>query len=168
MLPRRLQIVDEKLKNGHFRSGFQELEKVYDSSNPLDRVFMAEFLLRMEGADKAQTLARQILETTNIHVSVQARACAVLALSLVRVNLVGEVIKLLERAVHLATKAGDHDLLCKAQIELLVAKFNLFGPTSLGTLPAEVWRNVRSSGDPSLFSLLHCRFGTLEGLRGAL
>jgi two-component system response regulator AtoC len=168
MFPRRLRAVEEKRQSGLFRHSLDELQNIYDSKNLLDRVLMAELLLRTESSGRAQTIARQILEASQVPVAVQARAGIVLGLALVRVNQIGDAVRSFERAVHLASKADDHELLCWGQTELLVAKFDLFGPASLGTLPADAWRNVQSSGDPNLFALLHCRLAALEALRGAV
>jgi DNA-binding NtrC family response regulator/tetratricopeptide (TPR) repeat protein len=164
----RLLLVEDKIKNGYFRLALEELMKSYNVNAAADQVIRAELLLRTEGAERAQPLARQILESKGIGALVKARASMVLALSLIRTNSPNETLKLLEQSVHLATTADDKDLACRAQIELLVAKFDRFGPAGLGTLPVEVWRSVRSIGDPRLFSMLHCRLGTMEALRGSL
>jgi DNA-binding NtrC family response regulator/tetratricopeptide (TPR) repeat protein len=167
-LPRRLNVVNERLQRGYFRDSLNELRKVYDASNASDQVLMAELLLRTESSDRAQTIATQVLKSTSIPIPLQAKASLLLGIALGRVNRLSDAIKALERAIHLAAKSDQHQLLCLGQIHLLIAKFDLFGPASLGTLPGDTWLSVQSSGDPTLLAQLHCRLAALEGLRGAL
>jgi DNA-binding NtrC family response regulator len=168
MAPRRLQKVDEKLRSGYLRDGLEELRRVYDPKQPGDRVLMAELLIETEGQEQIRTLVGDLIERPGVDPSVRSRACNTLAMALRRENRLSEAVSLHERAVHYASNCRDGSLLCRAQVLLLTLKFDLFGPSSMGTLPADVLTSAISAGDPLLPPLIHCYFAGLEGRRGAL
>jgi transcriptional regulator with PAS, ATPase and Fis domain len=167
MTPRRLYVVIEKLKTGYLGESLTEFRRVYDEKIPSDRVLMAELLVETEGPEQIRGLVEPLVELAKADPEIRARACATLAVALRRQNRLPEAVRLLERAVRFATSGNDPGRLCRMQLLLLIAKFDLFGPASLGTLPVDIWRSALTAGDPVLFALIHCRIAGLEGRRGA-
>jgi transcriptional regulator with PAS, ATPase and Fis domain len=167
MAPRRLQKVDERFRSGFLRESLEELKRVYDPKMPGDRVLMAELLIETEGQEQTRTLVGELLESSKVDPSLRSRAFLALGTALRRENRLPDGLQNFERAVHFARKSGDVGLLCRTQLLLMTAKFDLFGPAALGTLPAEVWRAARAAGDAHLLAMVHCRVGAMEGRRGA-
>jgi DNA-binding NtrC family response regulator len=167
MPPRKLHVVNERFRAGYLEESLKELRRVYDPKIPADRVLMAELLIETEGQEQIRSLIGQYADLATIESSVRARAYLTLATALRRENRLSEAIRLHERAVRVASGSGDVAVMCRAQLLLMSAKFELFGPSSLGTLAAETWQSAMSSGDSLLLALVHCHFAGFEGRRGA-
>lgn len=167
MPPRRLHVVNERFRAGYLEESLKELRRVYDPKTPADRVLMAELLLETEGQEQIRSLIGQYVDLPTLEASVRARAYMALATALRRENRLSEAIRLQERAVRMASGSGDAAVMCRTQLLLMSAKFELFGPASLGTLAAETWQSAMSSGDSLLLALVHCHFAGFEGRRGA-
>ncbi len=165
---RRLELIERTWRKGQLREARDELVRVYDARNPADRALMAVLVVDIEGPQRVHGLVKGLLDSNGVSGLVQARACIALGVACRRENRPGEAVRLFERATHLASKGRDAHTLCLAQLYLLVAKFDLFGPATLGTLPDDAWRSALASGDSGLLALWHCRLAGMEGRRGAL
>jgi DNA-binding NtrC family response regulator/tetratricopeptide (TPR) repeat protein len=166
-LPRRLWIVNEALRNGRLREGLEALTRVYEERNSLDRVLMADLLLNTKGPGQAERVLNRVVNETALPPDLRAMAHRSLGTALIYRNRFGEAVGSFERAVHFARKANDSREICEAQLGLLAAKVDCFGPTAVGTLMTEAFRSVQAAGDPHLLALLHFRVAVLEGRRGA-
>lgn len=167
-LPRRLQAVEERLSAGQFRAGLEELGHVYDQSCHADRILMAELLLRTGERSKSETLVLGLIHVPSIDASLKAKCYEHLAyITKQREGLI-QSIRLYEKSLRLAERAGDLAQVCRTQLWLIAAKADAYGPDALGTLPSEVAWNVLRCGGSSLRLLLHTTFAEVEGRRGAL
>jgi DNA-binding NtrC family response regulator/tetratricopeptide (TPR) repeat protein len=165
--PRRLWIVNEALMGGRLREALETLTRVYEERNPLDRLLMAELLLNTKGPNHAIPTLIRVVNEVNLSTGLRAKAHRNLGTASIYLNRFEDAVTSFERAVHFAKKAGDPQEICEAQLGLLAAKVDCFGPTAVGTLMADAFRSVQASGDSQLLALLHFRLAVFEGRRGA-
>jgi two-component system NtrC family response regulator len=166
VLPPRLRSVGNKLKSGHFRDALQDLEPVYDPARDLDRLLMADIWFHTGHWDDAETLASDLTATQAVPAGIQGRAYELLTWLIKYKNGIPSALAFAEKSLQQAERANDLEQTCRAQLALLVAKADAFGPDSLGTLPADAQRNVMRSGDARLLSWLHIRLAEVEARRG--
>lgn len=167
-LPPRLHSVAKLLEIGQFHSGLNELRTSYSDRRVVDRILKAEFLLHLGRWAEAETITRGTLELKNLALDVRARALEHLGYVTRHRGYVPEAISLWEESLTTAEKADDLEQICRSQLHLLAAKVDSYGAGTLGTLPADLRRNVTRRGDPYLWAWLHWRFAEVEARKGML
>jgi len=156
------------MRNGRLTEALGALTKVYDDQNWLDRILMADVLLNVKGPSHAERILKRAIDEKDLPSNLRAMAHGSLGTALVYRNCFGDAVKSFERAVYYAQKANDTYQISEAQLKLLAAKVDYFGPTAVGTLMTEALRSVQTVGDPHLLALLHYRVAVVEGRRGAM
>ncbi len=167
-LPRRLRVPAESITNGHLREGLEALTKVHDEQHWLDRIVMAVVLLNVKGPSHAESVLTRAVHERELPSNLRTMAFSGLGTAFIYRNRFGDAVQAFERAVHYARKAHDIYQLCDAQISLIGAKVDCFGPSALGTLVTEALRSAHTIGDPHMLALLHYRVAVVEGRRGAM
>jgi tetratricopeptide (TPR) repeat protein len=157
----------ESIRSENLREALEALVKVYEEKNWLDRILMASLVLNVKGPSHAERLISLAINEKDLPSNLRAMAYEAQGTSLVYRNRFGDAVRSFERAVRYAHKSRDIYQLCEAQISLIGAKVDCFGPAAIGTLVAEALKSAQSTGDPHMLALLHYRVAVVEGRRGA-
>lgn len=166
VLPSRLRTIEYKVRTGHFRDALHGLEAVYDPAGPLDRLLMANIRFHTGQWRDAETLALELTAGRDIPIGIQGRACDLLTWLIKHKHGVPNALSFAEKSLQLASKANDLEQTCRAQLTMLVAKADAYGPDGLGNLIAETHSNVMRLGDAHLIAWLHIRLAEVEARRG--
>lgn len=166
--PARLLQAEEKSKRGEYRAALELLDGSYNSSRAADRILRGELLVKLGDIEQASTLLESTVGVSTLAPALKSRCHNCLGvIARYKHDLYGSV-ALQEHALRSAHNANDTNQVARVQLDLLITRAELFGPTNLGTLPSEAKTSVLRDGDPHLFACLHMRFGEVEMRRGAL
>jgi transcriptional regulator with PAS, ATPase and Fis domain/tetratricopeptide (TPR) repeat protein len=160
-----IRTVDELKKQGRFINALNALDAVKPATANAVHIQRIEILERLGRHGDCRALLEFV--TTRQLTSSQKGICEYVASHLdLEDGETKSAVAHLQRATSLARDAHDLELLCKAQMKLLVVIADISGPDAAAPILSELRRNTVNLADPHTSAAVHVFVAEMEARRG--
>jgi DNA-binding NtrC family response regulator/tetratricopeptide (TPR) repeat protein len=164
-----LNSVRQLKRAGYFIDALTELHSAngFDGHQAAADVLRCELFQLTGRLKEARLLADNLLRHPKRLSSTEQSTCEYILARVAREDAnINVVLEHLQRAISLARSAPDLNMLCQAQLMMLIMLSDRHGPDAVRPLASEIRKNVTLLGDTHVTASLHIAFCELEAKRG--